>query len=261
MQTEISKRIDRVMVCADYILRNYRYTLWLLVVLASAWMISDAIRDIQIQAATPAPVDIIEAPATINIAAEQVQEAGTPMAIFAPPVIEKKKAKAKSAPLAPAMSAKVYKTGNEEVDAYIKRFIGVARVERQKFGIPIAIKLGQGIFESRYGTSNTAKRANNHFGMKCWDGCASFINVYDDHPSDKFKIYASAWESWRDHSVKLTGSRYAHLHKLKPTDYKAWARGLKKAGYATDKRYAEKLIKIIERYDLHKYDLDYSAGR
>lgn len=139
--------------------------------------------------------------------------------------------------------------------AYIERFKKVAKAEQEKFGIPAAIKLGQAIKESRSGRSRLAIANNNHFGLKCFsrtckkDHCS---NYNDDHHKDFFRKYKSAWESWRDHSQFLTGARYKHLLELPVTDYKGWAKGLKKAGYATDKKYDKDLIELIEFYELHK---------
>jgi len=123
-------------------------------------------------------------------------------------------------------------------------------------GIPASITLAQGMLESDYGNSPLAKYANNHFGIKChrgWEG-PSFIQD-DDEANECFRKYFSAFDSYRDHSEFLmTRDRYASLFEFKATDYKAWARGLKKAGYATNPKYADLLIKIIEENELHQYD-------
>jgi len=123
-------------------------------------------------------------------------------------------------------------------------------------GIPASITLAQGMLESDYGNSPLAKYANNHFGIKChrgWEG-PSFIQD-DDEANECFRKYFSAFDSYRDHSEFLmTRDRYASLFEFKATDYKAWARGLKKAGYATNLKYADLLIKIIEENELHQYD-------
>lgn len=140
---------------------------------------------------------------------------------------------------------------------YVERFGEVARSEMRKFGIPASIKLAQGLLESSAGDSRNAKENNNHFGIKCFSrkckrGHCAFLE--DDHWADRFRKYDSAWESYRAHSKFLEGSRYKHLKKLGTTDYESWAHGLKKAGYATDKNYAKKLIKIIEDLSLYKFD-------
>ncbi|MEQ8706797.1 MAG: glucosaminidase domain-containing protein [Phaeodactylibacter sp.] len=142
--------------------------------------------------------------------------------------------------------------------AYIKRFTKVAQLEMKKYGIPASITLAQGLLESNVGESKLATRNNNHFGMKCFSrSCSSghCSNFTDDSHKDFFRVYKSAWESFRAHSLLLKrSSRYQPLFKLSADDYKGWARGLKKAGYATDPKYAEKIINLIEDLDLHRYD-------
>lgn len=141
---------------------------------------------------------------------------------------------------------------------YVERFHGIAEKEMDKYGIPASITLAQGLLESNVGESKLAVRNNNHFGMKCFSKsckkghCSNFT---DDSHKDFFRKYNSAWESYRAHSQLLkNGKRYRNLFKLKSSDYRGWARGLKKAGYATDKYYAEKLINLIEDLDLDEYD-------
>lgn len=152
----------------------------------------------------------------------------------------------------------VSKTSKKERQiAYVKRFASISRKEMRKYGIPASIKLAQGLIETNAGDSRLAKQNNNHFGMKCFSkkcGKGHCANFTDDSHKDFFRKYKSAWESYRAHSQLLMGKRYRHLKKLGRTDYKGWARGLKKAGYATDKRYAEKLIDIIEEMNLNKHD-------
>ncbi|NQV53493.1 MAG: glucosaminidase domain-containing protein [Flavobacteriales bacterium] len=139
---------------------------------------------------------------------------------------------------------------------YIENFRDEAIREMHGTGIPASITLAQGMLESDYGNSPLAKYANNHFGIKChrgWEG-PSFIQD-DDEANECFRKYFSAFDSYRDHSEFLmTRDRYASLFEFKATDYKAWARGLKKAGYATNLKYADLLIKIIEENELHQYD-------
>lgn len=140
--------------------------------------------------------------------------------------------------------------------AYVKRFSSVAKSEMKKFGIPASITLAQGLIESNAGESKLAQQNNNHFGMKCFSKKCSkghCSNFTDDSHKDFFRKYKSAWESYRSHSNMLMGKRYKNLRKH-GKDYKAWAYGLKKAGYATDKRYAQKLIHIIEELKLYQYD-------
>ena len=123
-------------------------------------------------------------------------------------------------------------------------------------GIPASIKLAQGILESGAGMSDLAHRSNNHFGIKChrdWQG--QKVYAVDDTPNDCFRSYSNVDDSYRDHSEFLAGgARYNSLFELSVTDYKGWARGLQKSGYATDRAYANKLIKLIEDYELYRFD-------
>lgn len=141
-------------------------------------------------------------------------------------------------------------------DAYIETYKGIAIEEMQRSGIPASIKLAQAILESGAGSSRLATEANNHFGIKChsgWEGKKVYHD--DDAKGECFRHYKKAVESFKDHSEFLrTRQRYADLFTLSPTDYKAWAHGLKKAGYATNPKYPERLITLIETYDLHQYD-------
>lgn len=139
---------------------------------------------------------------------------------------------------------------------YVKRFAKVAILEQQKFGIPASITLAQGLLESNAGESRLSLESNNHFGIKCRSKCKGCTcrNYTDDSVYDMFRVFDSAWESYRAHSTLLIGDRYKHLMKLKQTDYKNWAYGLKKAGYATDSKYPEKLIAIIETLQLYRFD-------
>ncbi len=140
---------------------------------------------------------------------------------------------------------------------YVDRFAEVAQAEQRKYGIPAAITLAQGLLESNVGDSRLSKESNNHFGIKCKRKCKGCTcrNYTDDDIYDMFRVFDTAWESYREHSLLLNGARYKHLLKLHPDDYKGWAKGLRKAGYATDKRYAEKLIKIIEVMNLTQYNV------
>lgn len=140
--------------------------------------------------------------------------------------------------------------------AYIEQYKGISVSEMLRTGIPASITLAQGILESASGNSKLAVEANNHFGIKChsdWHG--ETMQHDDDKRNECFRKYSSAEESFFDHSEFIRkGSRYAFLFELKTTDYKRWAKGLQQAGYATNRKYADKLIEIIERYDIHKYD-------
>lgn len=141
---------------------------------------------------------------------------------------------------------------------YIDKYKDLAITEMKRTGIPASITLAQGILESANGNSTLATKANNHFGIKChssWKG--KTIRKDDDKKNECFRKYKTAYDSYIDHSDFLTrGQRYAFLFEYKPTDYKKWAKGLKKAGYATSKTYATRLIQIIEDYQLHQYDSD-----
>ncbi len=148
----------------------------------------------------------------------------------------------------------VVKSKQEKCWDYVRRFINVAKAERQKFGIPVSITLAQGLLESDAGQSRLTQKANNHFGVKTFNRNVPHVVMKDDTPTDKFKKYDSAWESFRDHSLLLMRDHYKQLQYLSKTDYVGWANGLEKAGYATDKQYAENLIKIIENLKLYKFD-------
>ena len=124
------------------------------------------------------------------------------------------------------------------------------------YSIPASITLAQGILESGSGKGRLARQANNHFGIKCHDWTGPRIYHDDDRAQECFRKYNDPSQSYRDHSLFLAKrKRYADLFKHKITDYKAWARGLKKAGYATDPQYPKKLISLIERYKLYRYDI------
>lgn len=144
----------------------------------------------------------------------------------------------------------------EAVAWYIDTFSQVAKEEMALYGIPASITMAQGILESGAGRSDLTRRANNHFGIKChteWKGARVYHD--DDAAQECFRKYIDAKYSFRDHSLFLTQrSRYKGLFDLRKDDYKAWAKGLKRAGYATDPKYPAKLISIIERYDLASLD-------
>lgn len=143
-------------------------------------------------------------------------------------------------------------------EAYIQQYKRIAISEMKKYGIPASIKLAQGLLESGIGQSRLATQANNHFGIKChttWNG--QTIKHTDDAVDECFRVYTDPNQSYYDHSQFLVHrSRYSDLFKLKTNDYKGWAHGLKKAGYATNPRYAFMLIDVIERHQLYIYDMD-----
>lgn len=159
--------------------------------------------------------------------------------------------------LSAILSANVsYINAAQDNEAYIKKYCYIAMREMNDYGIPASITLAQGILESAAGTSRLAVQANNHFGIKChndWSGEKIYHD--DDKNNECFRKYDRPEESFIDHSQFLKDrSRYSFLFELDKTDYKAWAKGLKQAGYATDPNYPKRLIELIERYDLHKYD-------
>jgi hypothetical protein len=139
---------------------------------------------------------------------------------------------------------------------YIDTYKDLAMQEMERTGIPASITLAQGLLESGDGNGRLARKANNHFGIKChddWKG--KTITHDDDELNECFRKYKSVEESFRDHSDFLSNrSRYAPLFEIRPDDYKAWAKGLKQAGYATSPTYAESLIHIIEENELFQYD-------
>jgi flagellum-specific peptidoglycan hydrolase FlgJ len=146
------------------------------------------------------------------------------------------------------------KNNLSKIDQYIERFKETAILEQEKFGIPASISLAQGILESGCGKSELASDHNNHFGIKCFrKGChkAHCTQYADDKPTDRFRNYSSAWQSWRDHSKFLSAGQYAKLKGLK---YKEYAKGLKRIGYATKKSYASDLIAVIEDNNLQRFD-------
>lgn len=142
-----------------------------------------------------------------------------------------------------------------DTEAYIAQYKEVAKKEMTLYKIPASITLAQGILESASGKGRLSVKANNHFGIKCHNWSGGRIYHDDDKKGECFRKYNNAKYSFRDHSVFLSGrKRYASLFDLRPDDYKGWAIGLRAAGYATDRRYPQKLISLIERYQLYNYD-------
>jgi flagellum-specific peptidoglycan hydrolase FlgJ len=152
---------------------------------------------------------------------------------------------------------------SEATNQYIEQFARLAVMEMHRSGVPASITLAQGIHESQSGQSPLARKANNHFGIKCksyWNG-PTYLHKDDDRNArghliaSCFRAYDSAVDSYIDHSDFLSNrSYYQELFDYPLTDYKAWAKGLKSCGYATDPQYAEILIRIIETYELHRFD-------
>src|SRR6185312_12002722 len=140
---------------------------------------------------------------------------------------------------------------------YVNTYKAIAIAEEQRSGVPAAITLAQGLHESEAGTSELCKASNNHFGIKCRDDWKGPVVYHDDDARHEcFRSYACAADSYKDHSDFLrNGSRYAFLFQLDPADYQGWAYGLRKAGYATNIRYSQILIKFIKDYNLQQYTL------
>jgi len=162
----------------------------------------------------------------------------------------RKLARRRAAEQAAKTRAKTYSAAE-----YIEMYEGIAVHNMHKYGIPASIILAQGILESSSGNSDLARYANNHFGIKCtadWTGKTMLHD--DDKRNECFRKYPNAEASYADHIAFLQRPRYAALFDLKRKDYKGWARGLKKAGYATNPKYPDLLINLIEKYDLEKYD-------
>lgn len=145
---------------------------------------------------------------------------------------------------------------NAEYVKYINQYKSIAIENQHKYKIPASITLAQGLLESGAGKGRLAREGNNHFGIKChtgWKGRKIYHD--DDLRGECFRRYGHARESYEDHSKFLTGrDRYQKLFNLNPRDYKGWAKGLQSCGYATDRSYATKLIRLIEDYELHQYD-------
>ncbi len=143
-----------------------------------------------------------------------------------------------------------------ETDAYINKYKNVAIQQMKQYRIPASITLAQGILESGSGRSDLSVKANNHFGIKCTsDYKGKTYYKKDNKLRDCFRVYSDAAESFRDHSLFLTTRKhYSPLFELKITDYKGWAKGLKKCGYATNPKYPELLIEVIEQNKLYQYD-------
>lgn len=145
---------------------------------------------------------------------------------------------------------------NSNYEKYIKKYSLIAVQHQKLYRIPASITLAQGILESGAGNSELARKSNNHFGIKCHDWKGASVRHDDDLRGECFRKYKNPEQSYEDHARFLTERpRYASLFKLKVTDYKGWAKGLQRCGYATDRAYANRLIKLIEDYDLYRYDV------
>ena len=148
------------------------------------------------------------------------------------------------------------RTYEEEIKLYIANFNEIAKQNMKSHGVPASITLAQGILESGAGKGKLALSANNHFGIKCHKGwTGESVKHDDDAKQECFRKYEQPQESYKDHSLFLTSRpRYASLFRLDKGDYQSWAKGLKAAGYATDVKYPDKLIGLIERFELYKFD-------
>ncbi|WP_396210136.1 glucosaminidase domain-containing protein [Flavobacterium sp.] len=148
------------------------------------------------------------------------------------------------------------RTYEEEIKLYIANFNEIAKQNMKSHGVPASITLAQGILESGAGKGKLALSANNHFGIKCHKGwTGESVKHDDDAEQECFRKYEQPQESYKDHSLFLTSRpRYASLFRLDKGDYQSWAKGLKAAGYATDVKYPDKLIGLIERFELYKFD-------
>ena len=146
---------------------------------------------------------------------------------------------------------------NSPTEEYIAIYSDIAQDEMRQYGIPASITLAQGILESSSGRGRLATKANNHFGIKCHDWTGAKIYHDDDKKGECFRKYKNSKYSFQDHSVFLTTrKRYHKLFVLDKDDYKGWAKELKAAGYATDRKYPQKLISLIERYQLFRFDAE-----
>jgi len=158
--------------------------------------------------------------------------------------------------------SELYARNKQTPKEYIQKYKDLAIKEMKRTGIPASITLAQGLLESNSGNSRLARHANNHFGIKChdsWNGSTFFKD--DDREDECFRSYGSVYQSYKDHSKFLTSApRYEFLFDYKVTRYQKWAYGLKKAGYATDPTYARRLIELIKRYELYRYDRKTSSG-
>lgn len=156
----------------------------------------------------------------------------------------------------------VFAVPSNATGAYIQRYAGIAMQQMKKYRIPASITMAQGILESNSGRSKLSRRANNHFGIKChknWNGARAYHD--DDSLQECFRKYDDPADSYRDHSLFLTyRERYAFLFDAPIADYRFWAKGLRKAGYATDTKYPQKLLTIIERYQLYYLDSSVISG-
>jgi hypothetical protein len=172
------------------------------------------------------------------------------------PKVQMKKHKLSFTLLFAVASNLIFAQSSDVVRNYVNTYKNTAIAEEIRTGVPAAITLAQGIHETGAGTSDLVLASNNHFGIKCNGWTGKTVAHDDDAKGECFRKYDDPLESYKDHSDFLKNRPYyTSLFKLDPTDYKAWAHGLKKAGYATNPKYAQILIKLIEDYDLQQYTL------
>ena len=186
-----------------------------------------------------------------------IQSCGTKRVIYNNKPVSEKKVKKSKKERKKKKSNKVKIFGQKfnSTEDYVKFFAPIAMDEMTQYKIPASITLAQGILESGGGKGTLAVEANNHFGIKCHEWNGKKIYHDDDKKQECFRKYDTPEFSYRDHSIFLaTRDRYSFLFKLEIDNYVKWAKGLKKAGYATDPKYPKKLIDLIERYDLDKFD-------
>lgn len=172
---------------------------------------------------------------------------------------KKKTVEARNDRPAPTESRSERPTGSyaDVVEEYIANYAAIAKEEMRLYNIPASITLAQGILESGAGRGELTRRANNHFGIKCHEWQGDKVYHDDDRRKECFRKYNDPKYSYRDHSLFLSErKRYSNLFDLDIDDYKGWAKGLRAAGYATDRQYPAKLISLIERYNLDKYDAE-----
>ena len=186
-----------------------------------------------------------------------IQSCGTKRVIYnnKPVTVKEVKKSKKERKKKKSKKIKIFSQKFNSTEDYVKFFAPIAMDEMIQYKIPASITLAQGILESGSGKGRLAVEANNHFGIKCHDWNGKKIFHDDDEKQECFRKYDNPEFSYRDHSLFLANrDRYSSLFKLDIDNYEKWAKGLKKAGYATDPKYPKKLIDLIERYDLDKYD-------
>lgn len=252
---------------AKEVIRNWKWRVLLLAILVWVASTKEINFRFSIQSNKALPIQQTEQVHVVDVAQPKtvalqpktvaVEPKTTKMAAFVPVVDTPTQQQQPSANTQKTHTAATTATKRAKQISYVRRFAKVAQVEMKRYGIPASITLAQGLVESNNGYSKLASKNNNHFGIKCFArNCKKghCTNYTDDSHKDFFVNYNSAWESYRAHSLFLQKPRYKKLFELDAKDYKGWAHGLKKAGYATDPRYAYKLIGVIEALELYRLD-------